>query len=173
MRKIFITILFAFAAFCGMAQVTIPGTGVSFDFPSHGWKFLQTTNVDKNTTVYLYSYKAANVVDSVGDTVIPFMRIYVKKNYSGSVYDLAYTRFMTQPFQALDEYTEGLPAPQSLGYVGAYHDTKDLKDYMFRMIYFKDKSTILEVRMETTLDTYEAMEPEFLSVLKTFTIADK
>lgn len=170
MRKIFLTLVFLLAGLLASAQISLPGTNLSFDFPSNGWKYLQTTNVDKNVTVYLYSYKASNVVDSVGDTVIPFMRIYVRKNYTGSVYDLAYSRFMTQPFQALDEYSEGLPAPGGLGYVGAYNDNSDGKDYMFRMIYFKDKNTIFEIRMETTLDTYPAMEEEFLSVLQTIKV---
>ena len=99
------------------AQIKIPNTRVSFEFPNNGWKYLQTTNVDNNTTVYLYSYAGDYVIDDTGDTVLPFMRIYVRQNYDGSVYDLAYNRFMTQPFQSLDEYVN---PDGSFGYWGAY-----------------------------------------------------
>ena len=173
MRRIVILFAFMIASFWGVAQITVPGTGVTFDFPNKGWKFLQTTNVDKNTTVYLYSYCAKNVVDSEGDTIIPFMRIYVKKNYEESVYDLAYSRWMKQPFEGIEEFTEGLPVEKGVGYVGAYTDLNDKKDYMFRMIYFKEHSNILEVRLESTLDTYKELEPEFVSILSTFKVNTK
>lgn len=173
MRKIVILLAFVMASVWGIAQITVPGTNVTFDFPNKGWKFLQTTNVDKNTAVYLYSYSAKNVVDAEGDTIIPFMRIYVKKDYDESVYDLAYGRWMKQPFEAIEEYMDGLPTDKGVGYVGAYTDLNDKKDYMFRMIYFKDRTNILEVRLESTLDTYKEMEPEFLSILSTFKVNTK
>lgn len=173
MRRIILLLVFCAFSFWGMAQITVPGTKVTFDFPQKGWKFLQTTNVDKNTNVYLYSYSAKNVVDAAGDTIIPFMRIYVKKNYDESVYDLAYSRWMKQPFEAIEEFSEGLPTEKGVGYVGAYKDLNDQKNYMFRMIYFKDRDNILEVRLESTLDTYEDMEPEFISILSTFKVAEK
>ena len=166
-------IIFVFSLLIALsagAQIKVPGTNVTFRFPNGGWKFLQTTKVDKNTDVYLYSYNAKYVVDSVGDTIIPFMRIYVKKNYKGSVYDMAYSRFLKQPFQSLDEYFDGLPSADGIGYLGAYTSDEDRKDYEFRMIYFKDNTTALEIRLETSRDNYDDFEEEFLSILHSVTI---
>ena len=152
------------------AQITLPQTHISFNFPNGGWKYLQTTNVDKVTKVYLYSYNDHYVVDSVGDTIIPYMRVYVRQSYGGSVYDMAYNRFLTQPFQSLDEYLLDQPAPGTLGYWGAYTSDADGKDYEFLMYYFKEKNTIVEVRLETTRDNYEEFEAEFKAILGSFTI---
>ena len=146
------------------AQVRIPDTKVSFNFPNGGWKYLQTNNINNNTTIYLYSYSAKYVVDNSGDTVIPFMRIYVRKNFTGTVYDLAYSRFMSQPFQSLDEFQN---PDGSFGYLGAYTNEDDGKDYEFRMIYLKDGNTAFEIRLETTLDTYEQFETEFNDIIAT------
>jgi len=160
--------LLALAAFSSLsAQIRIPDTKVSFDFPNGGWKYLQTSKINESTNVYLYSFSSKYIVDAAGDTVIPFMRIYVRKNFSGTVYDLAYSRFMTQPFQSLDEfnYPNG-----SFGYLGAYSNEEDGKDYEFRMIYLKDGNTALEIRLETTLDTYDQFEQEFLDILNTIKI---
>ena len=150
------------------AQIKIPNTRLSFDFPNNGWKYLQTTNVDNNTTVYLYSYAGDYVVDNAGDTVLPFMRIYVRQNYDGSVYDLAYSRFITQPFQSLDEYVN---EDGSFGYWGAYTNEEDGKDYEFLMLYTKDKNTIFEIRLETTRYNYEQFEDEFKKIMSTVKIS--
>lgn len=162
-------LLLAFAA-SAMAQVNIPKTRVQFNFPNGGWKYLTTQQVDKNTTVYLYSYSKKPVVSKQKDTVLPFLRIMVKTNYVGSVYDIAYSRYSQQPFESLDEYTQGMPGDQSLGYRGAYTNLQDGKDYEFRMMYFNDKTTMFEVRLETTVDTYNQMKGEFEAILKTFVI---
>ena len=147
--------------------IKIPNTNVSFQFPTGGWKYLQTTKVNENATVYLYSWSSTYVVDSTGDTVIPFMRIYVRKNYSGTVFDMAYERFGTQPFQSLDEY----PFRDGLGYWGAYANEEDGKDYLFRMVYLKDRSNMLEIRLETTRDNYDEFDDKFQEILKTVTIS--
>ena len=141
------------------AQIRIPETSVSFDFPNGGWKYLQTNKLSNETVLYLYSYSAEDVVDSSGDTIVPFMRIYVRKNYDGTVYDLAYSRFMVQPFQSLDEklHKNGV-----LEYLGAYTDEDDGKDYEFKMIYVKDrKNNMLEIRLESSVDTFEELEKDF------------
>lgn len=144
-------------------SIKIPETTVSFSFPNSGWKYLQTNKVNNNVTVYLYSYSKTFVVDSRGDTVIPFMRIYVHKNYSGSVYDMAMKRYNTQPFQSLDEY----PFKGGLGYWGAYTSDDDGKDYLFRMVYLKEHSNAIEIRLETTRDNYDAFDKEFKAILNT------
>jgi basic membrane protein A len=53
-----------------------------------------------------------------------------------------------------------------MGYVGAYTNVKDKKDYQFRMVYFKVQNTIVEFRLETTRATYPLMEKEFEAILK-------
>lgn len=146
------------------AQIKIPNTHFSFSFPSNGWKYLQTNKVDNDVTVYLYSYAKDYVIDSVGDTVIPFMRIYVRQNFDGTVYDLALNRYTNQPFEPLDNY---VLKDGSLGYLGAYTSTEDSKDYVFRMLYMKDGKTAIEIRLECPLDNYEDFEGEFLSILHT------
>lgn len=152
------------------AQMKIPGTHVHFTLPEGEWKYLQTTTVDKNTTVYLYSYNDHYVIDSVGDTIIPFIRIYVRKNYSGSAYELAYSRYLSQPFQSLDEYVEGLPSSDGIGYLGAYTNEQDGKDYEFRMIYFKEGKTVFEFRLETSRDNYDDFSEQFEAILQSIVI---
>lgn len=169
MRKLFTTLVLVMIAAAAAAQIKVPGTNVEFNLPTNEWKYLQTTKVDKNTNVYLYSYNARNVIDQEGDTIIPFLRIYVRKNYTKSVYDLAYDRFTAQPFQALDEYTEGLPN-SGIGYIGAYSSAYDEKDHQFRMIYFKDRNTALEFRAETTVDTYNDFADTFKKILESIQI---
>lgn len=144
------------------AQIKIPGTRVSFSFPTDEWKYLQTTTIDKNTTVYLYSFAGRYVIDSVGDTTLPFMRIYVKKHFDGDLFNIAYQRFLAQPFQSLDEYTY---EDGSIGYLGAYTNKEDQKDYEFRMVYMKDRNTVIEIRLETTRDNYDDFDETFLSIL--------
>ena len=136
---------------CGtmlQAQVAIPGTKVQYTFPSK-WNFLNSKKVDKNTTVYHYYY-TSNILVSKGD-----------------VYD----RYVQEPYQPLKDYTTGLGLPPSggMGYIGAYTNVNDKKDYQFRMVYFKVQNTVVEFRLETTKGTYAAMEKEFESILKSLT----
>lgn len=161
-KKYLVLGLFLLIAAAASAQIKIPDTKISFKFPDDGWKFLETTNVDKNTTIHLFCYSGRYVIDNVGDTTLPYMRIYVRKNYDGSVYDLAYQRFLTQPFQSLDEY---MYDDGSFGYLGAYTSEDDDKDYEFRMIYVKDRTTIVEIRLETTRDNYEEFDSDFTAIL--------
>lgn len=161
--KLIILAILISAALNGFAQIKIPDTRVSFNFPNQGWKYLETTKVNNDAVVYLYSYSGSYVIDSVGDTIIPFMRIYVRKNYSGTVYDMAYSRFMSQPFQSLDEYIYN---DGSIGYLGAYTNDEDNKDYEFRMVYMKDRNNCIEIRLETSRDNYDDFDEEFLLILK-------
>lgn len=124
---------------------------------------MSTNKVDNNVTVYLYSYSKETVYDNKGDVVIPFMRIYVRKNYSGTVFDLAYLRYNNQPFQAIEEY----PFKNGLGYWGGYTSNEDGKDYFFQMVYFKDRNTAIEIRLETSRDSYDKFEKEFKAILNT------
>ena len=165
-KHLFLILLLAVSTLAS-AQIKVPNTRVSFSFPNTGWKYLQTTTVDKNTTVYLYSFNGHIVIDNAGDTILPFMRIYVRKNFDGSVYDLAFSRFMTQPFQSLDEkvHDDGI-----LEYLGAYTNEEDNKDYEFRMLYLKDKSTMLEIRVETSTDNYDEFEKDFQAILASIKI---
>lgn len=148
------------------AQVAIPGTKVHYTFPSK-WKYLSSQRVDANTMQYLYFYNAKPVV-SKGDTTLPFLRIFVKKNYTKSVYDFVFERYSKEPYESLLDYTEGLGLPKTggMGYIGAYTNIKDKKDYQFRMIYFMVGTTIVEFRLETTRATYKMMEKEFESILR-------
>ncbi|MBR1517587.1 MAG: hypothetical protein IJ620_05545 [Bacteroidales bacterium] len=154
-----------------MAQIKIPHTNVSFRFPNGGWKYLKTiTPKSSDAVIYLYSYDGKTIVDAAGDTVPPFMRVYVRRNYADSPFELAYERSLQQPFQSLSEYVDGLPGNDGIGYIGAYTSASDGKDYQFRMIYFKDQSSCIEIRLETTLDTFESMDGEFQDVLKSVKI---
>lgn len=171
MRKSLFLMLFVVAiAFCVRAQITIPNTNVSFNFPNGGWKYLQTHSIDKNTVAYLYSYCGKIVVDKKGDTILPHMRIYIKRNYDGSAFDMAYIRYLNQPFQSLSESVEGLPAQGGISYVGAYNNLDDHKDYQFQMMYFMVKNTVFEIRLETSLDTYPQFEKEFTEIMKSVTV---
>lgn len=146
--------------------VTIPGTKAQFTFPSE-WSYLNTEQIDKNTSAYIYYYSAQYVVDE-NDTTLPFMRIIVRKNYSASLFDFVFERYASSPYQSLEDYTEGIGLPSSggMGYVGAYTNVRDEKDYQFRMVYFKEKNTVVELRLETTRGTFPLMEEEFLSILR-------
>jgi hypothetical protein len=148
------------------AQVAIPGTKVQYTFPSK-WKYLSTQTVDANTTQFLYFYNAKTIA-SKGDTTLPFPRIVVRKNYTAPIYDFVFERYNREPYQSLSDYTQGLGLPKSggMGYIGAYTNLKDKKDYQFRMVYFKVQNTIVEFRLETTRATYPLMEKEFESILK-------
>lgn len=162
-KSLILLSLLALTTLATAQQIRIPDTKVSFSFPNNGWKYLETNKVNDNVVVYIYSYSKDYVVDNNGDTVIPFMRIYVRKNYFGSIYNLAFSRFNAQPFQSLDEYS----FLDGLGYWGGYTSEADGKDYLFRMVYFKDGNTALEIRLETTRDNYDAFDEEFKAILNT------
>ena len=151
------------------AQLVIPGTAVSFSLNDKEWQYLRTFNLDDGATVYLYSYTGEVLVDAAGDTVLPFLRLYVRENYGGDVYQLAYDRYVKQPFQSLREFTKGpgLPRSGGLGYEGIYTSPSDGHDYRFMMTYFKDRRTIVEFRLETSRDTWETMKDKFTAVLST------
>lgn len=163
-------ILFSLMALMASAQIRVPGTKVEFTLPEGQWKYLQTTKVDRNTNVYLYSYCGSLVLDAQGDTVLPFVRIYVRKNYTNAAFDLAADRWAEQPFQSLDEYTDGLPSDDGIGYIGAHTNLQDQKDYLFRMVYFKEKNTAIEFRTETTRDTYDRFDDVFKSIIESIEI---
>lgn len=151
-----------------MGQVGIPGTQVTFRLNGEDWRYLRTFQLDDGADIYLYCYVGEVLIDEEGDTVLPFLRIYVNEDYDGDVYSLAYDRYMQQPFQSLHEYTrgEGLPKRGGLGYVGAYTSPGDQKDYQFMMTYFIDGGTAVEFRLETTKDTFKEMEFEFKDILE-------
>ena len=107
------------------------------------------------------------LVDMEGDTVLPFLRIYVNKRYDGDLFELAYERYEKQPYQSLKEYSkgDGLPSSGGIGYIGAYTNPADQKDYQFYMTYFVDRGTVVEFRLETTKDTFDEMDFEFKDIL--------
>ncbi|MCQ2296049.1 MAG: hypothetical protein MJZ45_01445 [Bacteroidales bacterium] len=151
------------------AQVTIPGTKVMFFFPSK-WSYLSTENVDKNTQAYLYYYSEKPVVVD-GDTTLPSLRIIVRKSYKASVFDYVFDRYSKSPYQSLEDYTQGigLPASGGMGYVGAYTNLTDQKDYQFRMVYFKVQNTVVEFRLESVREVFEMMDEEFVAILNSLT----
>lgn len=150
------------------AQIGIPGTQVTFRLNGDDWRYLRTFQLEDGADVYLYCYVGQLLLDDEGDTVLPFLRIYVHEDYEGDIYELAYERYMQQPFQSLNEYTHGagLPKKGGLGYVGAYTNPSDQKDYQFMMTYFKDGDATVEFRLETTKDTFNEMEFEFNDILE-------
>lgn len=80
MRKILKTVvlvaLMALAS-SAAAQITIPGTNVSFRLNSDDWRYLRTFKLDDGADIYLYYYVREVLVDMEGDTVLPCLRIYV------------------------------------------------------------------------------------------------
>ncbi len=151
------------------AQITIPGTHVSFQLDPESWRYLRTFQLDDGADIYLYYYAGEVLIDMEGDTVLPFLRIYVNSDYEGDLYQLAYERYLVQPYQSAREYTHGpgLPRSGGIGYMGAYTNPTEQKDYQFMMTYFKDNGAVVEFRLETTLDTFSDMEQEFKNVLNT------
>ncbi len=150
-----------------MSQITIPGTEVSFRLNGEDWRYLRTYKMDDGADMYLYCYTREVFVDAEGDTALPFLRIYVRPNYTDDLYDLIYERYERLPYQAIDDYTKGpgLPKSGGVGYVGLYTNPADGKDYKFIMTYFKSLNTVVEFRLETTEDTFHEMEFEFDDVL--------
>lgn len=166
-KKLILTALMVVVAGIASAQLTIPGTNITYRLNGEDWRYLRTFELAEGGDVYLYCYTGHVLVDMEGDTVLPFLRIYVNKDYDGDLYELAYERYEAQPFQSLKEYTkgEGLPSKGGIGYIGAYTNPTDQKDYQFYMTYFKDRGTSVEFRLETTKDTFEEMEFEFTDIL--------
>jgi hypothetical protein len=166
-KKLLATAVLLLTATVASAQLTIPGTNVTYRLNNEDWRYLRTFELAEGGDVYLYCYTGHVLVDMEGDTVLPFLRIYVNKDYDGDLYDLAYERYEAQPFQSLKEYSKGngLPSNGGIGYIGAYTNPSDQKDYQFFMTYFKDKGTSVEFRLETTKDTFEEMEFEFTDIL--------
>lgn len=166
-KKLILTALMVVVAGIASAQLTIPGTNITYRLNGEDWRYLRTFELAEGGDVYLYCYTGHVLVDMEGDTVLPFLRIYVNKDYDGDLYELAYERYEAQPFQSLKEYTkgEGLPSKGGIGYIGAYTNPTDRKDYQFYMTYFKDRGTSVEFRLETTKDTFEEMDFEFKDIL--------
>ena len=166
-KKLILTALMVVVVGIASAQLTIPGTNITYRLNSEDWRYLRTFELAEGGDVYLYCYTGHVLVDMEGDTVMPFLRIYVNKDYDGDLYELAYERYEAQPFQSLKEYTkgEGLPSKGGIGYIGAYTNPTDRKDYQFYMTYFKDRGTSVEFRLETTKDTFEEMDFEFKDIL--------
>lgn len=166
-KKLILTALMVVVAGIASAQLTIPGTNITYRLNGEDWRYLRTFELAEGGDVYLYCYTGHVLVDMEGDTVLPFLRIYVNKDYDGDLYELAYERYEAQPFQSLKEYSkgEGLPSKGGIGYIGAYTNPTDQKDYQFYMTYFKDRGTSVEFRLETTKDTFEEMDFEFKDIL--------
>ncbi len=164
-------VLFLMLAMSVSAQIRLPNSHFNFDFPEGGWKYLQTTNVDENTTIYLYS-RTVCVLSKKNDTVLPFLRIYVKKNTGNSTaMDFALRRFMKQPFVVVEEFTASqfLPTEDAIGYIGQYTDKSGMQ-CQFYMIYFVYKKTLVEFRLETSLDTFNQLKEEFEQILNTINL---
>ena len=149
------------------AQLTIPGTGVHFRLDNEAWRYLRTFELPEGGDIYLYCYTGHVLVDTEGDTVLPFLRIYVNKDYDGDLFELVYERYEKQPYQSLKEFSkgDGLPSKGGIGYIGAYTNPSDQKDYRFYMTYFADKGTLVEFWLETTNDTFDEMDFEFKDIL--------
>ena len=152
-----------------MAQLNIQGTRYSFDLDAEEWRYLRTFDMGDGETTYLYCYVGEVLLDEAGDTVLPFLRIFIKQNYADDIYQFVYDRYEDQPYQSLNEWSKGIGLPKSggLGYEGIYTKPSERRDYRFMMTYFRDKRTVVEFRLETTRETYEDMEVKFRKVLNT------
>lgn len=150
-------------------EIRVPDTRLNIVLPAGQWDYLETLTVDKNTNVYIYVYTDSMVITSDGDTTLPFMRVYVRKKYNSSAYELAYERFLQQPFQSMDEYTITAPS-EGIGYIGAYRNTNENRDYQFRMIYFKDHDTAFEIRLEVDADQYHRFDSYFDQILQSINL---
>lgn len=166
-RHIVFLVLCLVAGCVVRGQLTIPGTTVSFRLDDEDWRYLRTFEMAEGGDVYLYCYVGQLVTDGEGDTVLPFLRIYVNDDYDGDLLDLVYERYSQEPYQFLNEYADGPGIPRSggIGYDGVYTNPSDQKDYRFYMTYFADRGTMVEFRLETTKDTFEEMDFEFKDIL--------
>ncbi len=171
MRRIIFLFTLLVAGVVASAQVSIPGTRVSFNFPDGGWKYLQTSQIDKESQVYLFVYEAKTVQDRAGDTVLPCLRIYVRNPYEGNMYKFIMERYTQQPYESLEEYTGTIGTAQSFGYVAAYEDPVDGKTYQMRMLSFKDGTAAIEFRLEVPIDLYPAFEKMFADIAATLQLS--
>lgn len=162
-----LTIAMFLAGDVAAQTIKIPGTENSLTLAADSWNYLRTFTLDDGANVYIYYYSKNPVVDGTGDTVLPCLRIYVNKYYKGDLFSLVYQRYVAQPYQSLREYMHGpgLPKSGGIGYEGAYTNPKEQRDYEFMMTYFKSGSAYVELRLETTKDTYNQMKGEFTNVL--------
>lgn len=150
------------------AQLNIQGTKYSFDLDANEWRYLRTFKMDDGGTTYLYAYVGEVLLDEAGDTVLPYLRIYVREKYDDDIYQFVYERYEEKPYQSLKEYSQGpgLPKSGGLGYEGMYTQTTEQRDYHFYMTYFKERRTMVEFRLETTRDTFDEMEVKFKKILE-------
>ncbi len=157
-------------SFVGLfAQVRIPDGNFSFELPK-GWKYLSTNKVDNRTKVYLY---ASQEIASSSDTTLPFLRIYVRTSTKNkTAMELSIDRFMEQPFQTLEEYTEGLylPTKDAIAYLGVNRDEVDGTENQFYILYFMHKNTAIEFRLQSTMATFEQVKTEFENILKSIVV---
>ena len=167
MRKILVATALLMLSAVAAAQLTIPGTKVKFELDNDAWIFVRTLKMTDGADLHLYCYTGEVFTDEGGDTVVPYLRIYVNSHFDGDLYELVYNRYLERPYQSLEEYSKGpgLPKSGGLGYEGIYTNPRDHKDYRFMMTYFQDKKTMVEFRLETTVDTYDEMEPLFRTIL--------
>jgi len=160
--------LLVFAGSAMSQELKIPGTSLSITLPTDNWRYLQTLKLDDGADLYVYYYAHETIIDKSGDTVLPFLRVYVNQKYKGDLYSLIFNRYMLQPYQSIEEYTSGIGLPKEggMGYIGAYTNPSEKKDYEFMMTYFKNSGTTVEIRLETSKDTFTKMEEEFNTILK-------
>lgn len=172
MRKSLILTLLALLSLTASAQqIRIPGTKAELQLPEGEWRYYQTEKLDKNTSSHLYYYAQEIVKEEDGDTVVPWVRVVVRKNFSGSPLDYVAERWAEQPYQLLDELTTGLPTSDAVSYRAAYTSPRDHGDYLFRLLYFKERNNVIELRAETSTATYERMAPIFESIISSLTIS--
>ena len=154
---------------CLFAQVRIPDANFSFELPK-GWKYLSTTKVDNKTKIYLYSQQE---IVQKGDTVLPYLTIYVRTSYKDkTAMEMSIDRFMQHPFQAVEEYTQGLflPTNDAIAYLGVNRDEEDGTENQFYTLYFVHKNTGVEFRLSTSMSTFEQMKDEFETILKSVVV---
>lgn len=169
MKNLKLCIIAAMLMACNstFAQLDIQGTRYKFNLDPDEWRYLRTFQVTSDETTYLYCYVGEVLLDDAGDTILPFLRIFIKNNYGDDLYQFVYERYEDQPYQSLREWShgKGLPKLGGLGYEGIYTKPSDGQDYRFLMTYFRDKRTCVEFRLETTRETYEDMEVKFDKIL--------
>ncbi len=170
MRKILLLLTMLVAGMMATAQITVPGTRITFEFPQGGWKYLQTTKVDNDAHVYLFVYGEKAVMDAAGDTVLPCLRVFVRNHYTDNMFHFIMERYKQQPYETLEEYTATVSGVEAFGYVAAYKDLVDDKAYQMRMVNFKDGNTAIEFRLEAPMDVYPAFEQTFSDIAATLKI---
>ena len=151
------------------AQVRIPEANFSFELPK-GWKYLSTTKVDNKTKVYLYSQQE---IIQDGDTILPYLTIYVRNNFKNkSAMEMSIDRFMQQPYQTIEDYTDGLflPTSDAIAYMCVNRDEKDGTENQFYALYFVHKNTGIEFKLSTTKSTFDQLTDEFETILKSVVV---